>query len=371
MSYADENSTVSEQTLETGRWANTPFFGRRGPLVAESFASAIREYTTPLPGSRPYENHREIRVKRKYDRYDLSSFLRTNFPHISKHYWEKTIEAGNILLNGRPLSSDHRVRAGNIITHVIPNTVEPDVNNDIRIVYEDDCILAIDKPAPLPVHPSGRFNKNTLISFLNTVRPNLKLRIVHRLDSETTGILIMAKTQNSARNLRNQFDSKEINKTYIALVCPIPDKDIFNCSSSISRQPSLAGSRQIDMSALKAWTDFEVIHKFVDNTALLRIRPKTGRTNQIRLHLSHLGCPIVGDRLYTAPTNVTSMMTSCGGYLHLHASSIRFHHPKTDTVLELIAPNPKWVSDRIARYVIPDKFTIDSELPIAWGDPRR
>ena len=343
MSYRYSTLKSYSNSFKKPDLANPFNNNHQDPKRCNSLTEVIRKQTTPLPGSLPYENQRQIRVKQKYDNYDLKSFLIARFPQISFDYWQMAINAGKLLLKGRSMADSEIVRAGNILVHLIPNTTEPNVDNTIQIIYEDENIIAINKPAPLPVHPSGRFNKNTLISFLSAAQSTIKFRIVHRLDSETTGILVLAKTKDAARHLRNQFDNHEVSKVYFALICPIPGEKNFSCSSAISPEPSVAGSRIVDATALYAHTDFNVIHKFPNDTALIKIFPRTGRTNQIRVHLKHLGYPIVGDQIYPPKGFSPNAYSPKKERLYLHSSSIRFIHPGTKASTQLFAPNPKWL----------------------------
>ena len=312
-----------------------------------SLEKSILESTTPLPGCIPYENRREIRIKKKYDGFDLKSFLSTKFPHIDFSFWQASTDDGRLLRNGNPLNLNQIVRSGNILIHIVPNTVEPVVNNKIKVLYNDSEIIAINKPSPLPVHPSGRYNKNTLISFLTMAMPTLKYRIVHRLDSDTTGIMIVAKSKDAARKLRCQFNDHRIDRRYFALINPIPEKMEFHCSARISTEPSSGGYRKVEESALAADTYFKVLDTFNDNTALVQISPKSGRTNQIRLHLHHLGFQIVGDRAYTKESLSPSEIHGCKNKLHLHSSMIQFHHPAKEIQVKLLAPHPSWLKVRL------------------------
>ena len=187
----------------------------------------IRQCTTPLPGSIPYENWRPIRVSKPFDCWEVLPFLKARFPQVIPTQWETVIEKGNLMRNNHSVSPKTTVRAGNILFHRIPQTTEPSVSNKIKILYEDEALLVIDKPAPLPMHPSGRFNKNTLISFIDIAYPNLKPRIVHRLDRDTTGVVILTKSKENASNLRRQFDENSVKKSYIAHVNGVPKHRFF------------------------------------------------------------------------------------------------------------------------------------------------
>ncbi len=309
-----------------------------------AWSEKIRRDTTPLPGSIPYENCRRVAVAGKYDHWTVERFLTARFPHVDAYRWKEVCDSSRLRLRGRILSFKERLRAGDIVSHVIPNTTEPEVNNDIRIIYEDSHLVVIDKPAPLPVHPSGRFNKNTLIAFLNTSRPDLKVRVVHRLDRDTTGVIIFAKTKEATSDLGRQFFHNSVSKTYLARVTNIPETKRFSCSREISSAVSNSGRRKIVAGGLCATTDFECLQVYDDNTALIKAVPITGRTNQIRLHLESLGHPIVGDEVFNGVCGFRRPLDTVPIPLLLHAWSVRFVHPHTAEHSEFKAESPAWAA---------------------------
>jgi UPF0176 protein len=256
-------------------------------------------------------------------------------PFQDEAAWRVVLGNRRIERRGILLSWDDPVRAGDVIVHVHPDTVEPAVSTDIRVIFEDEHLLAVDKPAPLPVHPSGRFNKNTLVPLLSAVRPDLTLRPGHRLDMETTGCLVMAKSRRAGNALREQFERREVEKVYLARVLPAPTEEHFLCELSIGRETCAAGTRRVRRQGLDARTEFQLEKRFSDGSALLRVRPRTGRTHQIRLHLKSLGYPVVGERRYESGS--VSDVPLC-----LHAASLRLRHPTSDATLVLETAPPTW-----------------------------
>ena len=303
-----------------------------------SWEAAIREYAHPLPGSVPYENRRPIRVPLRYEGCSVGPFLVAECPFLDAAAWQQSLLGGRVERRRVPLQWDVPVRAGDVLVHVCPDTVEPSINADVRVIFEDDHVLAVDKPAPLPVHPSGRFNKNTLTSLLGAVRPDLALRLVHRLDMETTGCLVLAKSRAAGNTLREQFEGREVEKVYLARVHPAPRQKRFSCEQSIGRETCAAGTRRLHPRGLEAQTEFEVEERFADGSALLRVRPSSGRTHQIRLHLQSLGCPVLGERYYGPGA-------ALDGPLCLHAESLRMRHPVSCGPLVVRAQRPGWTTD--------------------------
>src|SRR3989339_2068764 len=153
----------------------------------------IAEAQFPLPGSIPYENIRCIHVPARFDGFSVIGFLNGLETHFTLQEWLAFIGAGHVFRENEVLGPQRILRAGDTISHRIPNTIEPDVDANLKVVFEDESLFIVNKPAPLPVHPSGRFNRNTALYILKKAFPDLSLRPVHRLDASTTGALIFAK----------------------------------------------------------------------------------------------------------------------------------------------------------------------------------
>jgi UPF0176 protein len=280
----------------------------------------------------------------------LVDFLVAAVPSVARDRWTARIEQGRILLDGAAVDENRTVVAGQKYEHLSRGVVEPPVNAAIRILYEDTDLVVVDKPAPLPIHAGGRFNKNTLAALLAPAYAPERLRHAHRLDANTTGIVLFARRRQSAKHLQSQFSAGTVAKQYIALIAGLPVDERFVCNAPIARVASAAGVRLIDEQGSAARTEFEVLERRGDGTALVAARPVTGRTNQIRLHLWSLGLPIVGDPTYAAKEKVHPRQS-----LHvndppmcLHAWKITVQHPRSLERVTYEAPCPDWARSATA-----------------------
>lgn len=315
-------------------------------LTASRNAS-IRQVTQPLPGSIAYENRRPIHVPSRLDGLPLLDFLREIHTYYDSQQWRLVCQAGELLVDDQPVGPDYRVQAGHRLIHVMPNTVEPDVNVNIAVLYEDDAIVVVDKPAPLPMHACGRFNRNTLGYFLELVYRPLRLRAAHRLDANTSGVVVFSKTRHIASRLQPQFERGEVGKCYLARVHGHPDADHLESTASISAEPRENGTRSIDVDGLPAHTAIQVLRRLPDYTTIVEVHPFTGRTHQIRVHLWDLGHPICGDSLYLPDDQIGSQHTIDidDPPLRLHAKQIEFTHPTTGRPICFEAPAPAWATE--------------------------
>jgi RluA family pseudouridine synthase len=226
----------------------------------------------------------------------------------------------------------------------MPATSEPDVNAAIRILHEDEAIVVVNKPAPLPLHPSGRFNRNTLQAILNQVYYPQKLRPIHRLDANTTGIIVFARTRHYAGLLQPQFANGDIKKRYLARIQGQPVTESFSCDAPIGECTTELGGRTIDDDGSPAHTEFKVLRRCADGTSLVEARPTTGRTNQIRVHLWHLGWSICGEQTYLPNHQLGATQTHSihDPPLCLHSHSIAFNHPLTSERITFECAAPRW-----------------------------
>ncbi len=306
---------------------------------------AISRATTPLPGSEPYDNYRPIKISAKHDGQTLFSTLCGIFPQLLPEYWQERF-AQQLLLDGsrKPVGAEQRVRSGERYLHRMPATSEPDVNVAISVLHEDAAIVVLNKPAPLPLHPSGRFNRNSLQPILNKVYHPQKLRPMHRLDANTTGIVVFARTRYFARHLQTQFVSGKVEKYYLARIQGHPLESQFVCDAPIGNGTNELGARAIDEQGSEARTEFRVLHRFTDGTSLVEARPITGRTNQIRVHLWHLGWPVKGEQAYLKNQQVGEAQTHriSDPPLCLHSLRISFDHPLNGERATFECPAPSW-----------------------------
>jgi RluA family pseudouridine synthase len=310
---------------------------------------AIRQVTTPLPGSVPHDNDRPLKISAKHDGLQLLDALGGIFPHLTPEYWQDRLDRRLVLnANGQAVAAEHCVRAGEMYLHRTPANIEPAVNAAIRLLHEDAAIVVVDKPAPLPLHPSGRFNRNSLQWILNQVYSPQKLRPVHRLDANTTGVVVFARTRHFASQLQTQFAAGEVEKHYLARVQGRPAEALFACDAPIGVEATELGGRAVDEQGVAARTEFRLLHEFSDGTSLVAARPITGRTNQIRVHLQHLGLLICGDQAYLPNHKLGETQTHhvADPPLCLHALSISILHPITKERVTFECPAPAW-SERL------------------------
>lgn len=341
----------------------------------------ILDIACQQPGSTPYTNVREIHVPGRFSGFRLIDFLSAWQPGIPSEQWLDWIRADQIRSeDGTACRSEMQVREGQRFIQEMPNTVEPRINPKIELIWEEEHLLLVNKPAPLPCHPSGRFNRNTLLSILSQAYPREKLRGVHRLDSLTTGATLLCRKHRAAKFVQAQFQEHQVEKVYLARVWGHPDWTTRDCTDPISRTPvARLGQRSVESGGHSACTRFKVLRKFGDQTTLLEVRPITGRTNQIRIHLQQLGHNIVGDPIYTAQATVESgespsarnsepaeshirdsrgvsqtqakdmLAAQDGAQMCLHSSSLKLLHPDSRQFVTYTVPDPGWVAEEDLR----------------------
>jgi len=319
--------------------------------MQESIANRHRQIqaaTTPLPGSLPYDNYRPVHVASQYEGWDLVSFLAATAVGVGRDRWAAEVSQSNLFFEGEVVNATRRVTAGEKYEHLQKDLTEPDVNPNIEILYEDTEMVVVNKPAPLPMHPGGRYNRNTLKSIMQSVYAPEQLRHAHRLDANTTGVVLFSRTRRIAKRLQTQFalegDHQRVNKTYLVRIAGHPAEGHFECDAAIAKDASPAGARLLTPAGRASRTEFETVRLLDDGTALVIARPITGRTNQIRLHLWSLGMPVVGDPSYLADGQVSKRQALEPGEppMCLHAWRIAVTHPGSAERVEFEAPLPEW-----------------------------
>lgn len=312
-------------------------------MSLSEFTKAIKDSTTPLPGSTPQSIVYKLTVKKRYEGLNIVDFFLRAVPRSNKATWIEKIEKNNLTVNAKPITKDYIVNAGDLTQHSSEPKTEPEVNTEIKLIYEDDFLLVINKPSPLPMHASGRYYRNTLLNILTLSFPDKDLKLIHRIDANTTGVVILAKGKEVANNMRLQFEEKSIQKQYIALVEGLIKEDHINSSKPIGKEVLVGGARKVDNTGKTAETNIKVLERRTkNNETLLSITPLTGRTNQIRLHLAELGHPIVGDEGHKNPDYFKSNpFTYPSDSLFLHAYKLTIKHPTTKTEIDFEAPIPK------------------------------
>ncbi|RMF44850.1 MAG: pseudouridine synthase [Planctomycetota bacterium] len=318
----------------------------------ESHRRRVRELAASQPGCTPYDHVRPIYVPRGFAGQRLIDFLTQRFPGTPREQWVASIEAGLLTHNKfgptpfRVCQPGEVVREGQGFLHHMPDTTEPPINPDIDLIYEDDWLVAVAKPAPLPVHPCGRFQRNSLTWLLQQVYSGEVLHLVHRLDANTTGVVLLARRHRAAKLLAQQFADQAVEKTYFALLDGHPQWEATDFTAPISdHAQGEAGGRDTDPRGQPATTRFEVVRRLAGGQTLVRARPYSGRTNQIRVHAWAMGIPVVGDPMYRPGRQRGGRQTLAGDDppMCLHAAKLAFRHPLDDRPLSLCSPAPPWL----------------------------
>ena len=246
----------------------------------------------------------------------------------------KKIESG-ITVNGEPSTVGRLLKAGDILELKTeddsPTPVEP-ADIPLDILYEDDDILCVNKPKGLATHPHGQHTKTLANAFVFRY-PTLVFRPVSRLDANTSGIVLIAKNRYVSNLLASEISCGSIKKTYIAILDGIPTEKTGTINAPIARKAGSTIEREVSENGKEAITDYSVL-AIGDGHALVEAHPQTGRTHQLRVHFSHIGCPIHGDGIYSTDAD------DCKGQC-LHAERLSFTHPTTKKRIEVFAPPPQ------------------------------
>ena len=265
---------------------------------------------------------------------------------------QRWIKQGRVRRNGQPVTADARVHPGDTLTvAIVPEPVQSDLTPEpipLDILYEDEALLMVNKPAGLVVHPGAGHATGTLVhgllahaQRLSQVAGPSKPGIVHRLDKDTSGVMVVAKTDVAHRALARQFADRTVRRTYVALVSGVIPYDTGVIDAPLGRHPK---DRQRIAVRPAGWgreaiTRYTVLRRLPGAT-WLELTPQTGRTHQLRVHLAHLGYPILGDPRYGKRGGVTRQA--------LHAARLGFRHPTTGESVEFTAPLPRELDAAIA-----------------------
>ncbi|REK17515.1 MAG: RluA family pseudouridine synthase [Planctomycetota bacterium] len=290
----------------------------------------------------------------------LDWFLAQQFPAYSRVLLRKMITAGGVQVDGQGAKPAYKLRAGQRIVVSLPDLPregpEPE-DVPLNVLYEDEQLAAINKPPGMVVHPGKghwagtltaalQFHFNQLSGVGGASRPG----IVHRLDRDTSGVIVVAKTDQAHMRLAEQFETRTVEKEYFAVCVGVPDRDRDTVDQPIGAHPyqrEKMAIRRDHPTSREAQTFFEVAERF-DGFSALRVFPKSGRTHQIRLHLAHIGLPVLCDRLYGGRARITrgeitrdpSDEQPLLERQALHARRLKIEHPLSGEPLEFVAPLP-------------------------------
>ena len=293
-------------------------------------------------------------VEQSHPGVRLDTFLREKFPAASRGALQRLIEEGHILVNGKATKPTHHPRLGEEIKvhwpEAKPAVAQPE-KIPLDILFEDKSLLVVNKPAGLVVHPSAGHEEHTLVNALlhhcdgslsgigGVARPG----IVHRLDKETSGCLVVAKNDETHLALSEQFAAREVRKIYQALVCGEPGRPTGEIHAAIARHPThrkrMAVSDESEGRA--AHTSYKILERLHAAT-LMQAQIHTGRTHQVRVHFQFIGHPLVGDETYGARQNarLKELTNYAAPRVMLHAKELSFTHPATKKTLKFEAPLP-------------------------------
>jgi 23S rRNA pseudouridine1911/1915/1917 synthase len=291
----------------------------------------------------------------------LDTYLRGKFPAVSRGAIQRLIEQGEIRVNGRIVKPTHAPRAGEQVEVHWPEARPAEAQPEaipLEILYEDEALLVLNKPPGLVVHPAAGHEEHTLVNALlhhcagqlsgigGVARPG----IVHRLDKETSGCLVVAKNDETHLALSTQFATRRVEKIYQAILCGELPRDQGEIRAAIARHPSHRKRMTVDDGAgREARTGYRVLERLRAAT-LVEAALHTGRTHQIRVHFQFLGFPLVGDATYGNRQN--QRLEDLTGYraprVLLHAGRLGFIHPRTGKRLSFAAPQPEDIRDALA-----------------------
>ena len=280
----------------------------------------------------------------------LDMYVSNQENEITRTTAQRLVEQEKILVNGKKQKVAYKVIEGDIITiqEVEPKQIELKAQEiPIDIIYEDKDIIVVNKPKGMVVHPANGNPDGTLVNAimaickdsLSGIGGEIRPGIVHRLDKDTSGLLIVAKNDRAHVNMSEQIKNHEVKKTYIALVRGIIKENEATIDMPIGRSRSDRKKMAVDKNGRNAITHIKVLKRY-DKYTLLEINIETGRTHQIRVHLSHIGYPIIGDYTYSNGKNEFGVIGQC-----LHAKCLEFKHPVTGKEMKLEAPLPEYFED--------------------------
>ncbi len=316
------------------------------------------------------EDRREILIPPKKEKERLDVFLTREIGHFSRAYFQRLIEAQKVLVNETPEKASYLVTPGDRIEVLIPPPKKYEMapeNIPLNIVYEDRYLLVVNKPAGLVVHPAVGHFTGTLVNALlyhcrdlSGIGGELRPGIVHRLDKDTSGLLVVAKDDYTHRKLSEQFSLRTIDREYWALVWGVPSPRSGRIETQIGRSPT----NRKKMAVLKeggklAITTYETQERLY-LLSLVKLKLGTGRTHQIRVHMAHIGHPVLGDSPYGGRNRRLGALTAAerkiaATYLEmmprqaLHARTLGFEHPHTHERLRFESDLPEDMDTLLAR----------------------
>lgn len=313
----------------------------------------------------------EFTVKARMGGKRIDAYLAARYPDYSRSVVQKVIDAQAVQVNGQPVKASYKVREGDLIRVWLPELSDDAAAPEdipLTVVYEDAVMTVVNKPAGMVTHPAKGHWAGTLVNALqfhfdtlSTVAGENRPGIVHRLDRDTTGLILVAKEDQAHRLIAAQFEQRTIHKEYLALVSGVPDRDSDYIEKTIGFHPTnreKMAIRRPEDGGKEAVTFYEVVERF-RGYALVCCKPQTGRTHQIRVHMAHIGHPILADKAYSGRDRFTlgdlvgrpdgpEAETVLLDRQALHAHSLTLTHPLTGLPLSFTAELPPDMAHSLA-----------------------
>ena len=290
-------------------------------------------------------------VDLEYDNIRIDRFISERMEDVSRSYIQKLIKDGLVTADSKPVKANYKVKAGEIIEISIPDPVSLDIepqNIPLDILYEDDDVLLVNKPKDMVVHPSAGHLDGTLVNALlyhckdslSSINGVMRPGIVHRIDKDTTGVLIICKNDKSHNCIAEQLKVHSITRRYHAIVYNNLKDDFGTIDAPIGRHPIDRKKMSINhKNGKEAVTHYKVLERFGKYT-YVQCELETGRTHQIRVHMSSIGHPLLGDEVYGS---AKQPYKTCGQVLH--AKVFGFIHPTTGEYMEFVTPLPTYFEE--------------------------
>lgn len=295
----------------------------------------------------------ELSIEQAGERLDKA--LSSLYPELSRSFFQKLIKDGHILVNGIPKKGNYNVSDGDLLSVTIPKAQEIAIlpeNIPLDILYEDDDVLVVNKPKGMVVHPSAGHYSGTLVNAvmyhckdsLSGINGEIRPGIVHRIDMDTTGALIVCNNDNAHVKIAEQIKEHSVTRRYLGIVKGIVKIDSGVVEGTIGRHPAERKKMAVNVRGGKpAVTHYRVLERFKNHT-LMEFVLETGRTHQIRVHMASIGHPLLGDFVYGNGISPWKLQGQT-----LHAAVIGFLHPTTGTYLEIEAPLPEYFKSLLTK----------------------
>lgn len=300
-------------------------------------------------------NRITLKVEDIISKERIDSYISNKVDRFTRNKVQRLLEQKHILVNGKTAKASYKVQTGDKIEIDEPKPTETNLKPQeipLDVLYEDNDIIIINKQKGMVVHPANGNYEDTLVNAilarckdsLSGIGGEIRPGIVHRLDKDTSGAIIVAKNDDAHINLSEQIKKHKVKKTYLALVRGIIKENEATIKMPIARSKTDRKKMAVDAKGKEAITHFEVLERFKNKYTLLKINIETGRTHQIRVHMSQIGYPIVGDEVYSNGKNEFGIHGQC-----LHAWKLDFIHPISKEEIHIEAKIPKYYEEILTK----------------------